>query len=44
MYETITVVGERGQITIPKIIRELEQISAKVRAILKVENERVLVV
>ena len=43
MYESITVVGERGQITIPKIIRELEQIRPKDRVIVKVENEKVVV-
>jgi len=43
MYESITVVGERGQITIPKIIREIEGIKAKDKVIVKIDNEKIIV-
>jgi len=43
MYETITVVGERGQITIPKDIRELENLKAKDRVIVKLEGSKIVV-
>lgn len=43
MYETITIVGERGQITIPKTIREIEGIEAKDRVIVKIENDKIVV-
>jgi AbrB family looped-hinge helix DNA binding protein len=43
MYESITVVGERGQITIPKAIREREGLKAKDKVIVKIENDRVVV-
>ena len=43
MYESITVVGERGQITIPKIIRDIEGIKAKDKVIVKIENEKIVV-
>lgn len=42
MYESITVVGERGQITIPKVIRELEKIRPGNKMIVKFENERIV--
>lgn len=43
MYESITVVGERGQITIPKAIREIEGIKAKDRIIVKIEDHKIVV-
>ena len=43
MYETIAVVGERGQITIPKTIREIENLKPKDRVIVKIENEKIVV-
>lgn len=43
MYETIAVVGERGQITIPKTIREIENLKPKDRVIVKIENEKITV-
>jgi len=43
MYESISIVGERGQITIPKTIRELEGLKAKDRVIVKVEDKRIVV-
>ena len=43
MYESITVVGERGQITIPKIIREKQGLGKKDKAIVKIENGRIIV-
>lgn len=43
MYESITVVGERGQITIPKMIRKMEGINPKDEVIVKIENDRIVV-
>lgn len=43
MYETECVVGERGQITIPKIIREKEGLKKKDKIIVKIEDERIIV-
>lgn len=43
MYESIANVGDRGQITIPKNIRELENIKPKDRLIVKIENDRIVI-
>lgn len=43
MYESIAVVGERGQITIPKTIRDLEGIKAKDKVVVKIEDEKIVV-
>jgi len=43
MYESIIVVGERGQITIPKTIRDLEQIRPKDKVIVKIEDKKIVV-
>jgi len=43
MYESVTVIGERGQITIPKIIREKEGLESKDKVIVKVENDKIVV-
>ena len=43
MYESATVVGERGQITIPKAIREKEGLKTKDKVIVKIENNRIVV-
>jgi AbrB family looped-hinge helix DNA binding protein len=43
VYESIAVVGERGQITIPKTIREVEGINAKDKVIVKIENKKIVV-
>ncbi len=43
MYESVSVVGERGQITIPKIIREKEGIKEKDKVVVKIENEKIVV-
>ena len=43
MYETECVVGERGQITIPKFIRDKEGLKKKDRVIVKIEGERIVV-
>jgi len=43
MYESISVVGERGQITIPKIIRNVKGINAKDEVIVKVEKNKIVV-
>ena len=43
MYESITVVGERGQITIPKLIREKEGLNAKDRVIVSIVDNKIVV-
>lgn len=43
MYANISVVGERGQITIPKIIRELTGIKEKDKVIVKMEKDKIVV-
>jgi AbrB family looped-hinge helix DNA binding protein len=43
MYESIAVVGERGQITIPKTIRKIENIKAKDKVTVKIENNKIVV-
>lgn len=43
MYESTTVVGERGQITIPKSIRESEGLKPRDKVIVKIENEKIVV-
>ncbi len=43
MYESITTVGERGQITLPKTIREKEKLKSKDKVIVKIENGRIVV-
>jgi AbrB family looped-hinge helix DNA binding protein len=42
MFESIAVVGERGQITIPKNIRDIKGIKAKDKVVVKIENDRVV--
>lgn len=43
MYESTSVVGERGQITLPKAIREKEGIRKRDRVIVRIENEKIVV-
>lgn len=43
MYESITIVGERGQITIPKTIREKEGLKKKDKVIVKLEDGKIVV-
>ena len=43
MFESIAVVGERGQITIPKNIRDIKGIKAKDKVVVKIENDMVVV-
>jgi AbrB family looped-hinge helix DNA binding protein len=43
VYESIAVVGERGQITIPKTIRKIENIKAKDKVTVKIENKKIVV-
>ncbi|MFH1246884.1 MAG: AbrB/MazE/SpoVT family DNA-binding domain-containing protein [Candidatus Micrarchaeota archaeon] len=43
LYEHISIVGERGQITIPKAIREKEGLKAQDRVVVKIENDRIVV-
>ena len=42
MYDYVTVVGERGQITIPKSIRDKEGLKPKDKIIVKIEEERIV--
>jgi len=43
VYECIVTVGERGQITIPQIIREKENLKKKNKVIVGIENGRIFV-
>lgn len=43
MYESVVTVGERGQITIPQIIREKEGLKKKNKVIVGIENGRIFV-
>lgn len=43
MFESICTVGERGQITLPKTIRNITGIKNKDKLIVKIENEKVIV-
>jgi len=43
MYESMTTVGERGQITIPKEIRKKESLMPKDKVIVKIENGKIIV-
>jgi len=43
VYESEVLVGERGQITIPKIIREKEGIKEKDRVVVKIEDNKIIV-
>lgn len=43
MFESICVVGERGQITLPKAIREIGGIKSRDKVIVKMENNKVVV-
>ena len=43
MFESVTVIGERGQITIPKDIRDREGLKPKDRVIVKIEDNKIVV-
>ncbi|MEI7961908.1 MAG: AbrB/MazE/SpoVT family DNA-binding domain-containing protein [archaeon] len=43
MFESICTVGERGQITLPKVIRDIGKIRGKDKVIVKIENNKVIV-
>lgn len=43
MFESICIVGERGQITIPKVIRQINGIKNKDKLIIRMENEKMVV-
>ena len=43
MYESITTVGERGQITLPKTIRDKEGLKKKDKVIVKLEDNKIIV-
>ena len=43
VYESITTVGERGQITLPKAIREKEGLKKKDKVIVKLEDNKIIV-
>jgi len=43
MYESMTKVGERGQITIPKEIRKKESLMPKDLVIVKIENGKIII-
>ena len=43
MYEHLSIVGQRGQITLPKDIREKEGIKHKDKVIVKIEDNKIVV-
>ena len=43
LFETIAVVGERGQITIPKSIRKIRGLQPKDQVIVKIEDQKIVV-
>ncbi|MEK6982451.1 MAG: AbrB/MazE/SpoVT family DNA-binding domain-containing protein [Candidatus Micrarchaeota archaeon] len=43
MYEHVSIIGERGQITIPKDIREVEGLKEKDRVIIKIEDNKIVI-
>ncbi|MFA5358135.1 MAG: AbrB/MazE/SpoVT family DNA-binding domain-containing protein [archaeon] len=43
MFESICVVGERGQITLPKVIRQINGIKSKDKLVVKMENQKMVV-
>ena len=43
MHESIAVIGERGQITIPKDIREKEGLKPKDKVIIKIKDNKIVV-
>jgi len=43
MFESICTVGERGQITLPKFIRKVKNISGKDKVIVKLKDESIVV-
>lgn len=43
MYESFTVMGERGQITIPKDIRDKEGLKPKDKVIVKIEDNKIII-
>ena len=43
MYESESIVGERGQITIPKKIRDMEGIKANDTVVIKLEDDKIIV-
>ena len=43
MFESICVVGERGQITLPKNIRDLQRIKSKDKLMVRIDHDRLVV-
>jgi bifunctional DNA-binding transcriptional regulator/antitoxin component of YhaV-PrlF toxin-antitoxin module len=43
MYETICILGERGQITIPKTIREIKEMKSKDKIIVKIDEDKIVI-
>ena len=43
MYEHVSVVGERGQITLPKAIRDKEGLKPEDKVIVKIEEDKIVV-
>jgi AbrB family looped-hinge helix DNA binding protein len=42
LFESVCVVGERGQITLPKVIRDINGIKNKDKILVKMENNKVI--
>lgn len=43
MFEAIATIGERGQITLPKNIRQIKGLKSKDRVLIRIENEKIVV-
>lgn len=43
MFESVSIVGARGQITISKPIREIKNINAGEKVIVKIEKDKIVV-
>ena len=41
MYSAVSVVGERGQITIPKLLRDAEGLKSKDKVLLRFEGNKI---
>ncbi len=43
MFESESIIGERGQVTIPKIIRQKKKLLAGEKVVFKIEGDKILI-
>ncbi len=43
MYEHVSIVGDRGQVTIPKAIRDLEGLKPRDKVVIKIEDSKIVI-